>query len=459
MKALSRRTVLRGAGGVAISLPFLDIMGRVERASAQAKPGYSASGAPLRFFVFFSPNGTIPSAWAPTGGLNDWTLSRILKPLERHKAQLNVIQGVDQQGGGGDGHQNGMGGMLTGEMLNAGPFMGGDGGTAGWANGISVDQHIAQVIGTQTKFRSLELSVQSGSNGDNWNRMSYAAPDQPVPPEQSPYVAFDRIFTGFTPSGTGPTAADQLLVQRRKEVLGAAMEDYISLNKRLGQADREKLDAHLTAIRDIESRLNVPAATSSSATASCAVPSLGTPLDVKKNENFPVVGKLQMDLAAMALICDQTRVASLMFNRSVGGATFSWLNAGITRGHHDMSHDGDDVADTVEKLTLINIWYAEQFAYFLDLLAKVPEGTGTMLDNSLVLWCNELAKGNAHSRTDAAYVLAGGAGGNLKTNRYMQFSGNVPHNNLLLSLVNAMGIPDSSFGKADWCTGPLSGLV
>ena len=459
MKTLSRRTVLRGAGGVAIALPFLDIMGRVEKVRAAGTPGYAANGAPLRFVVFFSPNGTIPKAWQPTGTLSNWTLSRILKPLERHKAKLNVIQGVDQQGGGGDGHQNGMGGMLTGEMLNGGPFKGGDGSTAGWANGISVDQRIAQAIGRETKFQSLELSIQSGTNGDNWNRMSYSGPDQPVPPESSPYVAFDRIFGGFTAPGSGPTAADQLLVQRRQEVLGAAMADYVSLNKRLGQSDRLKVDAHLTAIRELEARLSIPAATSASAQASCALPSLGSPLDVKMNDNFPTVGKLQMDLAAMALTCDQTRVASLMFNRAVGGATFSWLNAGITRGHHDMSHDGDDVADTVEKLTLINTWYSEQLAYFLDHLAKVPEGTGTMLDNTLVIWCNELAKGNAHSRGDAAYVLAGGAGGYFKTDRYLQFAGDVPHNNLLLSMVNAMGIPDTTFGKADWCQGPLAGLA
>jgi hypothetical protein len=458
MKRLGRRTLLRGAGGVALALPFLELMGRVEQASAQGASGLSPSGFPLRFIVFFSPNGTIPDAWRPTGSGKDWQLSRILKPLERHKQKLIVIQGVDQQGGGGDGHQNGMGGMLTGQSLNPGAFMGGNGELAGWANGISVDQHIANNIGTQTRFQSLNLAIQAGKNGNNWNRMSYAGPDQPVPPEDSPYSVFDRIFSGFTPEPAGPSAAQLLALDRQKEVLGAAMQDYVALNKKLGQADRSKLEAHLNAIRELEARLNI-APMPGGAKAACSLPVLGGPQDVGQNDNFPLVGRLQMDLAAMALTCDLTRVVGLQFNRSVGGARFTWLDAGITRGHHDMSHDGDNVADTVEKLTLINTWYAEQLSYLLDHLAAVPEGDGTMLDNSVVLWCNELGKGNSHSRSDAPYVLAGSAGGYFETNRYLSYEGTVRHNNLLLSLVQSMGLKDTSFGRADWCTGPLAGLA
>ena len=191
---LHRRTLLRGAGGIALGLPFLEIMGESRRGLAAAVPGYTAKGDPKRFIVFFSPNGTIRESWTPAGGIDDWTFSRILKPMTAHRDKLLLIDGVDQTGSGGDGHQNGMQGMLTGQTINPGPFKGGDGNTAGWANGISIDQHIANTLGKETRFASLELSVQSGNDENNWNRMSLKGPDQPVPPEQSPYNAADRIF-------------------------------------------------------------------------------------------------------------------------------------------------------------------------------------------------------------------------------------------------------------------------
>jgi hypothetical protein len=136
---------------------------------------------------------------------------------------------------------------------------------------------------------------------------------------------------------------------------------------------------------------------------------------------------------------------------------FSWLD--IDALHHDLSHRGDNDADAIDKLTRINRWYAEQLAYLIGRLQQIPEGDGTMLDNTLILWCNELAKGNVHGRTDAPYVLAGKAGGALQTGRFLRFDGNVPHNNLLLSLIHALGQADTSFGDPDWCTGPLTGLV
>jgi hypothetical protein len=454
MKRLSRRTLLRGAGGVALGLPFLEIMGQPKAALGQSMPGYTAAGMPKRFIVWFTPNGTIPSAWTPTGGESDFEFSRILKPLEPFRKKLLIIDGVDQTGEGGDGHQNGMQGMLTGQTLNPGAFKGGDGNTAGWANGISVDQRIAQVIGTQTKLKSLELGVQSGNDENNWNRMSLLGPDQPVPPENSPFKAYDRLFKDFAAT---PAAAAKA-VERGTTVLDAVSENFRALQAKLGAEDKARLEKHLQAVAEIEGRLGLKP---KAALDSCAAPVLGpTTLAVTKNENFPAVGKLQMDLLVMALACDLTRVGSIMWNRSVGGATHTWADPTITRGHHDMSHDGDTLTDAVEWLTKINIWYAEQFAYLLKSLDSIPEGDGTMLDNTVIYWCNELAKGNSHSRNDSHYVVAGGAG-HFRMGRMLKFNykDTVRHNNLLLSLVNSMGIEDTTFGKADWCTGPLSGMV
>jgi hypothetical protein len=188
--------------------------------------------------------------------------------------------------------------------------------------------------------------------------------------------------------------------------------------------------------------------------------------DYKMNASFPAVGKLQMDLLVMAMACDQTRVGTLQFENSVGGTQFTWVDPTITRGHHDMSHDDDSNADTMEKLTKINIWYAQQLNYLINALAAVPEptagGMGTMLDNTVVVWCNELAKGNIHSHAPQPFVLAGGAGGALQTGRYLQFNGKIPHNNLLVSLINMMGGtaggPATTFGNPAYCTGALAGL-
>jgi hypothetical protein len=438
--SLSRRTVLRGAGGVAIALPFLEAM-RPARALAAATPP-----PPKRFLVFFSPNGTIPNAWRPTGSETSFTLPTILAPLEPHKGDIIVIQGVDQQGGGGDGHQNGMGGMLTGTTMNPGPFKGGDGSTAGWAAGISVDQRIANEIGKTTKFKSLELGVQCGG-ADNWGRMSYAGSDQPIPPEVSPYAAFTRIFADLN---ADPQGLAKLQAQR-KTILDSVMGQFTTVKSKLGAEDGRKLDAHLTAVHDIEMRLGTGAAGTS-----CIKPTPGATIDVRANDNFPAVGKLQMDLLVMALACDLTRVGSIQWNRSVGGARFTWLD--IAEGHHALSHEGDSNLDAVDKLTRINKWYAEQFAYLIGKLKAIPDGTGTLLDNTVVLWCNELGKGNSHTRNDAPYVLAGRAGGALQTGRFLSYTGTTPHNNLLVSLINAMGIPATTFGKPEWCTGPLARL-
>jgi hypothetical protein len=447
-KRLSRRTVLRGAGGVVIGLPLLEAMRPLRRAHA--------APAPKKFVVFFSPNGTIAPAWEPTlgpsGAETDFTLSPILQPLAPFQQDIVVIQGVDQQGGGGDGHQNGIGGMLTGASLNPGPFQGGGGSApAGWASSISVDQRIAAVNGLGTRFRSLELGVQVGS-ADNWGRMSYLGGDRPVPPESDPSRAYARVFSDLN---TDPTVLARIRA-RRKSVLDAVSDQYGAVVARLGGEDRQKLDAHATSIREIESRLDVSGATAPGCTAPAVPPST---LDMNLNDNFPAVGELQMDLLVMALTCGLTRVASLQWSRSVSQVRFTWL--GITDAHHDLSHLGDDDADAVDKLTRINNWYAARYASLLDRMKRVDNGDGTtLLDSSLVFWCNELAKGNNHTRTNAPYVLGGKAGGALRTGRYLRYDdGDMPHNNLLVSMLNAMDVPDTRFGKAEWCTGALPNLL
>jgi hypothetical protein len=436
---LGRRAVLRGAFGAAVGLPWLEATAP-RRAQAQ-------SSVIRRFVVMFTPNGTLPALWAPTGGETDFTLSVILEPLAEHRDDLVIIQGLEQQGGGGDAHQSGIGGALTGTSLNSGPFSGAQG-TAGWAAGQSVDQRIADVIGTETKLPSLELGVQVGA-ADNFGRLCYRAANQPLPPEDDPAAVYSSVFAELH---TDPAVlAEQR--GRRRSILDSVLGEYARVQTELGSADRQRLEAHVTAVRELELRLARQASLGGPA---CSDPVI-EPVDARTNDSYPDVGALQTDLMAMAFACDVTRVASLQWSRAVSQTRFTWL--GIEEGHHDLSHLGDDDLAGVDKITRIERWYAGQLASLIQKLKDIPEGDGSVFDSTLILWINELGKGNIHSRKDAPYVLAGSAAGALATGRYLRFDGDHPHNDLLVSLLQAMGLPDTTFGKPDWCTGPLFGLL
>ncbi len=466
MIRLSRRTALRGAG-TALALPWLEAMTPLGR-RAYAAP-------PKRFVVFFSACGTIPDAWLPTGGENDFTLGRILAPLERHKKDLVVLDGVDNAIANvdedpGDGHMKGMGCMLTGAPLLSGKTQGGSHAPAGLASGISVDQEIVARLRPRTRFPSLELGVQAGvfGAGTVWAYSNYRGPGQPLPADNSPRSVFNRIFLDLAVAGGDNSGVERLRAERQA-VLDGIMGDYKRLGARVGSEDRRKIEAHLGAVDELEKRLLLPRPPVTA--RGCVRPKPPLALDPMANDNFPAVGRLQTDLLVMALACDLTRVATLQWSNSVSSTRFTWL--GAKRGHHDMSHDADSNLETKEMLTLINIWYAEQLAYLIDRMKQIPEGDGTLFDNTVILWCNELAKGNIHSHPNMPYVLAGRAGGRLKTGRFLRYAGAVsdnkglrekpsdaiPHNNLLVSILNAFDIPATRFGSPAFCTGPLAGLV
>jgi hypothetical protein len=443
IRALSRRTILRGAAGAAIALPWLEAM-TPRRAHAAPTPV-------KRFIVMFSANGTVPSAWTPAAtSETDFTLSPILSPLESHKSDLIVVRGLEQKGGGGDAHQSGIGGMLTGQMLNAGPFAGVGAAPAGWAMGPSVDQRMVEALALPTKLRSLELGVQVGS-ADNWGRMIYRAANQPLPPDDNPAAVYARVFSDLH---TDPAQLARLR-RRRKSMLDGVADQFTQLSSRVSAADRQRLDAHLTTVREIEVRLTTDLVVNN---PSCRDPSI-TPITTTANDSFPAVGSLQMDLLVMALACDITRIASLQWSRSVSQTRFTWL--GVNEGHHDLSHRSDSDTGAVLSLTKIDTWYAQQLASLIARLKTMPDGAGgSVFDGTLILWANELAKGNTHSRQNAGYVLAGSAGGALRTGRVLSYEGQgLPHNNLLVSILNAMGVPDTTFGKSEWCTGRLTALI
>jgi hypothetical protein len=185
----------------------------------------------------------------------------------------------------------------------------------------------------------------------------------------------------------------------------------------------------------------------------------GAPMDVSRVSNMPEIAKLHMDMMAMAFACDVTRVASLMWTQSTAGHIYSWLGDEIREGHHSLAHKGDEDTQKVAQNTEINRWHAEQLAYFIQKLKEIPEGDGTVFDNTVILWTNEQAKGNNHDRRNMPFVLAGSAGGYFRTGRFISQSSETGHNKLLVSLMNAMGIEGDTFGNPDYGTGPIADLT
>ena len=434
-RRISRRHLLRGIGNVAIALPLLEAMGEATGLRALGgREAYGQSAFPKRFITVFTGSGTILDKWRPTGTATDFTFGPMLAALNAHKDKIVVLDGLYGNGANGEGHTDHMGSVLTGMPLLPAP-----GGT-GYADGISIDQVIAQDIGKDTQLKSLELCAGPVTR-TVWARLAYSGSNQPIPPEGDPQKVFTRLFGGAGPT-TAPNAA-QILREQRRTVLDAIQEDYGALSRRIGTADRRRVDQHLESIRDIEKRLDVVGGTG----AACSATQPASTTD------FPTVGKLQIDLLVMALACDRTRVATFLWEEAADNRhTFTWI--GVNDQHHTGIHNGH--LENVEKMLT---WFSEQHAYLLEKMKGVPEGSGTLLDNSLVFFASEQSNGATHGTSNMPYLLAGNAGGVLKTGRWLRFTGNPPHSNLLVSILNMMGNPATTFGKKEWCTGPVPGLV
>jgi hypothetical protein len=449
---LDRRAALRGAGGIAIALPWMEIMGcSRDRADALGRVSQRATATPpKRFVVVYTPNGNVTLKFTPSGEGSDFQLSPILAPLEQYKSDILVVDALElvaSKDGPGDPHQRGMA-WLTGQNLQAGDQVGNDGvSRAGFANGISVDQYIANAIGATTKFRSLEFGVQL-LGADVMHRIAYLGPGQPIPPEEDPSAMFARMFADIA----SDSDAGAILKQHRATVLDAVADDYTQLNKRLGSADRKKLDEHLSAVRDVEGRLNQTTILG----GACAPVTPQTGIDLSDQDQYPLIGQLQMDLLVMALACDVTRVASLQWCGARNKHTFNWI--GVPDEHHTLSHTGLSDTDSQAKLVKIQTWYIQQFAYLVSKLKAIPEGDGSVLDSSVILLGTDVAVGNTHADEPMPFVLAGNAQKSFRTGRYVKFPDHTPHSNLLVSIINAMGIDVNTFGRPEACTGPLTGL-
>jgi hypothetical protein len=451
----TRRNLLRGGLAATAAIPLLEAR-RVEGQTA----------TPTRLVVFHTPNGTRNNMFWPTGTETDFTLPALTQPLEPHKAKLLFVKGITlcpalQNGalGGtlGSEHARGAGGLLTGRPLNSGSEFESFGNTtSGWGSGQSIDQYLVDRLMPPTPHKSLQVGVHV-RDSEVRARISYKASNQPIPPREDPQDVFMTLFRDTMPGGMTDAAFERLRTQR-KSVFDLSKAETERLMGLIGREDRDKLDAHITAMRDVEDRLLAMPAPGDPTGGDCTPPTMRE-VDLAVDEEYATAGDLQMDLVAAALACDQTRIVTFQWSYAESEHLFQFLS--VSGNHHGISHDFGSSGANFEAYNKIQTWYAEQVARFLTKLDSIPEGDGTLLDNTLVLWGSEIGESTSHDLSLMPYVLAGKAGGKIRTGRYLDYSNaRKDSNQLLVSIAHAMGADDlTAFGDPSGATGPLAGLV
>jgi hypothetical protein len=448
----SRRAFLRGAGGVAIALPWLEFMNRDQRARAQAEPA-------KRFVSVYTPGGTVLSKWRPTGSESAPVLSPILAPLEPIKDKLLIIDGLDLKSAIGEQHQAGIIALLTGTIQTSG--------NRNYAGGPSIDQVLAARF--MKPRRSIELAVRWATGKShgllspmNCLNFENAAGYKPIPPRLDPVQIWNDLFKAQS-AAPGSDALARL--ERKKSILDFLDRRYVALSQRLGAEDKAKLEQHLTKIREIERGLSDVAPT----TSTCKAPTLidtknynpltglnstdnGSTKDTSTDVEIPKVGKLMMDMLVMSLACDMTSVGTFQWSDTEAKHTFPWLS--LSEHHHFYQHDGGFKPAECEKICN---WYSQMHLYLLQAMAAVDMGGHSLLDESVVLFGSELQEPPSHSKTNMPLLLAGGGGG-LRTGRWLRFN-NRPHNDLLVSILNLFGDARTTFGDPKYNTGPLTNLT
>lgn len=457
---VDRRAVLRGAGGIAIGLPWLEAM--------QAPRAHAQSAAPKRLLVFFHANGVSRPNWFPTGTETDWALPPNLQPLAPFKDQLVVFRGLPNRAGVTtlNAHPVGTSTLLVGRKCVSDGYP-----NSAAATGISVDQEIANRLPIRTRLPSLQAGVLVRSPfldippTTEW--ISFGAANKPLPPENDPVALFDRALVNVTPGQpVDPALARRQLV--RKSAVDFVLTDAAALRRRLGQRDRARLDQHLTALTELEKRLAGTIADGGS--LGCLPPSRpSTPPILRRsdgtvdflrqnNDNYPAYGAAQIDLLVQAFACDVTRVATLTWGGAGEFWTYRWV-PGLSQyiGHHDLTTSG---ISTEPDLAKMKTWTMTQLAALAGKLAALPEGNGTMLDNTLILSVTEIDWIYGHAFADMPWLLLGGKNLGVRGGRFLDLKGTRSTNDLLVSILNAMGFPDTTFGDPALGTGgPIPGLV
>ncbi|HET6146061.1 MAG TPA: DUF1552 domain-containing protein [Polyangia bacterium] len=468
---LSRRAVIRGAGSIAIGLPWLEIMGHGRRASAQTAPTTAQ-----RFLAVFQPGGTVRAQYTPTGTETAPILSPILTPLKpmMDAKKLIIVDGLDMNSAVGEQHQAGIIAWLTGTTQNMPPPNGGTPtpGSNSYAKGPSLDQVIAtRLMAQKTRTRkSLEFAVRwatgkskgllSPINAGNFeDNVTFA----PIPPRLDPVQIWTDLFGSLGPNTGTDTAA---LLARKRSILDFVDRRFAALSTRLGTADRQKIDQHLTKIRELEQGLatmTVPPPTV------CKVPTMvntsdynprtglnssdtGSIVDTPTDAAIPKVGMYMMDMMVMAMACDITAVGTMQWSDTEAKHTFPWLN--LSEHHHFYQHDG---GFRPTECAQIDTWYSQMHLYLLQAMDRIDMGGHTLLDESVVLFGSEIQDPPTHVKTNMPFMLAG-RGGGLRGGRWIKYP-RQSHNNLLVAILNLFGDTRTTFGDPMYCTGPLNNLV
>lgn len=447
MPKANRRAFLRGAGVSLVVPPFLSLTRSVNAASSfpsAAHPATTATGAPLRMAFMSIPNGVQQDHWFPTNGEDGIELSPTLEPLAKVKSKIQVIGGLDHihatagNDGAGD-HARANATFLTGARARK---------TAGKDIhvGISVDQVAAQRAGGATRFQSLELSSDAVRNSGSCDsgyacayqyNLSWSSATTPVTPEPNPRLVFERLF------GAGEHGQRQknfeLRQQSNRSVLDFVLEDAKELSRALSSEDRIKLEEYVSSVRQIEERIK-----SAERFGLVPDPNLPTPDGVPIDFGNHI--DLNLDLMLLAFQTDSTRIASLLIAYDGSNRTFPDL--GIIEGHHYLTHN-QRVPELAKKVALIDRFYMQRFANFLEKMDKVRDVDGnTMLHNSMIVYGGAIADGNRHTHANLPVVLAGAGGGTLKTGRFVDAK-EKPMSNLFVEMLNRFGVETTAFGDSN----------
>ncbi|MFN7937766.1 MAG: DUF1552 domain-containing protein [Bryobacteraceae bacterium] len=441
-KALSRRTFLRGAG-TAVALPFLDAM-------APAMPANKIPGkTPVRMAFVYVPNGIDMRHWNPSyeGALTE--LPRILKPLEPFKDEITLLGNLTHNNGralldGAGDHGRCCGSYLTGVQPRKSAY--------DIKVGISCDQIVANQVGSQTRFPSLEVGLEdarqagdcdSGYSCAYTNNLAWRSETQPLPPILDPRALFERLFG----NGAHLTPEERARQAKfRRSILDFVSDDTKKLQTNLGPTDKRKLDEYLSSIREIERQMEKAEKDNAQVNPGMDKP-YGVPADFA--EHF----RLMTDMITVAFQADLTRVVTFLVTRE--GTSRAYREIGIPDGHHPLTHHRNEAA-MMEKVAQINTYHMEQFAKWMQKLRASKEGDASILDNSMIVYGAGLADGNRHSHEDLPTLIAGKAGNKFKTGRRVVYRKETPMSNLFLTMMDRMGVQAEHFGDS---TGALPGLT
>ena len=427
-KAIPRRTMLRGIGA-AVALPLLD--GMVPAATALAN---TPARPRQRFGFFYVPHGSIMRQWTPAQEGANFEFTPILKPLEGLREHVTVLTNLSNYGENGHSVSSAM--WLSGTFPAKGTLL---------KLGTTVDQIIAQKIGRETTFPSMEFATEDHSShlgscaGDflcsYMSTVSWASPTQPLPMEINPRVVFERMFGGDRATPEERKAR----LKKNTSILDAVAESASELRIKLGARDRTRVGEYLDNVREVERRI-VQAEKQRNETGVEAPP---TPVGIPEDWEEHV--KLQFDLIALAFQGNLTRVVSFMVAREL--STLSYPQIGVADGHHPVSHN-NNVPEQVAKKAKIDIYHLDLFAQFLDKLKATPDGDANLLDQSLFLYGSGMTNGNAHDHENLPTLVVGGGAGTHKGNRHIKMSKSTPLSNLMISLADKAGVPVEKFGQS-----------